>query len=401
MFFVLLPFKKKTTTTTSFSFLKSLTSFCPLHLLPFVFCFLATCVHPLHTRLARRALMHQPPPQQRVDQRPPAGAPDPGAPVVCPSKKYIFDLHSYAWKEIDTLIRVLRPNKALGQGGMRVCFDVEELDEEGAATPMVAKLFRRNISDVVEKDYFNEGEAQCMCEEFANNFNRIHLTTVHKPNISFLQCYVVRIPRKNIPEECQHMRSGFFSYKTQDTREILFVMEPKLNGHFTKYNSNFGEVYREDKRANLTDTQTSRRTAIFDAAEAFSHFTLVESGGGMLLCDLQGVNDFLTDPQIHTEDGKGLGMGNMGMEGIDKWVMKHQCNDICRGLGLQPLNGVAPSVTRQGKSNDKNHYVGLRIQLQKTNPTKASELIPLTKPLDQMTEEERIEYAINLSKLTC
>lgn len=38
----------------------------------------------------------------------------------------------------------------------------------------------------------------------------------------------------------------------------------------------------------------------------------------MLVCDLQGVNDFFTDPQIHSEDGKGLGLGNMGLEGIDK-----------------------------------------------------------------------------------
>lgn len=58
----------------------------------------------------------------------------------------------------------------------------------------------------------------------------------------------------------------------------------------------------------------------------------------MLVCDLQGVNDFFTDPQIHSEDGKGLGLGNMGLEGIDKWVGSHVCNDICKSLGLQPLD---------------------------------------------------------------
>ncbi|EPY27063.1 myosin-heavy-chain kinase [Strigomonas culicis] len=260
---------------------------------------------------------------------------------------------------------------------------------------MVAKMFRRNISDVVEKDYFNEGEAQCMCEAFADNFNRIHTTKVNKPNISFLQCYVVHIPRKNIPDAFQHKRTGFFSYKTQDTREVMFVMEPKLNGHFTKYNSNFGETYRDDKKAGLTESQSMRRAAIFEAAESFSHFTLVESGGSMLVCDLQGVHDFLTDPQIHTEDGKGLGMGNMGQEGIDKWMQKHKCNEICHALGLQSLSSGLSSVNRTA-----NHYVNIRAQLQSQKPVRPQDLVPLQKPLELMTEEERIEYAMKLSELT-
>ncbi|KAK7200539.1 myosin heavy chain kinase a-like protein [Novymonas esmeraldas] len=328
-----------------------------------------------------------------------SGAPvEDEAPVVCPAKKYIFDLRSYVWKEIDCLIRIPSPHKGIGHGGMRVCYEVGDLDEEGAGTPMVAKMFRRNISDVVEKDYFNEGEAQCMCEEFANNFNRIHITSMHKPNISFLQCYVVRIPRRNIPEAYQNKRTGFFSYKTQDTREVMFVMEPMLNGRFTKYNSNYGETYREDKKAALTSTQAKRRTDIFEAAEAFSHFTLVESGGSMLLCDLQGVNDFLTDPQIHTEDGKGLGMGNMGQEGIDKWVEKHECSEMCRALGLQPLGGHAPNSTT--REREANPYLGLRAQLQSQNPVRLRDLVPLSKPLDQMSESERIEYALKLSELT-
>ncbi|KAG5465038.1 hypothetical protein GH5_08558 [Leishmania sp. Ghana 2012 LV757] len=325
-------------------------------------------------------------------------SPENESPVVCTAKKYIFDLHSYVWKDSDCLIRIPRPHKGMGHGGMRVCYEVEDVDEEGAGTSMVAKMFRRNISDVVEKDYFNEGAAQCMCEEFANNFNRIHLAGVIKPNISFLQCYVVRIPRERIPAAYQNKRTGFFSYKTQDTQEVMFVMEPMLSGRFTKYNSNYGETYREDKKAALTSAEAKRRTEIFEAAEAFSHFTLVESGGSMLVCDLQGVNDFLTDPQIHTEDGKGLGMGNMGQEGIDKWVEKHECNEICSALGFQPLGCSAPSS--KVCDREANPYLGLRAKLQSQNPVRLCDLVPLKKPLEEMTEMERIEYALKLSELT-
>lgn len=63
---------------------------------------------------------------------------------------------------------------------------------------MVAKLFRHNISHVTKVDYFNEGKAQCMCEQFAINYNKSNMY-IERPRISFLQCYVVRIPNESIP----------------------------------------------------------------------------------------------------------------------------------------------------------------------------------------------------------
>jgi hypothetical protein len=64
--------------------------------------------------------------------------------------------------------------------------------------------------------------------------------------------------------------------------------------------------------------------------QAFSHFTFQQSEGRMVVCDIQGVHDMYTDPQIHTLDGKGYGQGNMGRGGIEKWIQSHVCNDICR-----------------------------------------------------------------------
>jgi hypothetical protein len=45
-----------------------------------------------------------------------------------------------------------------------------------------------------------------------------------------------------------------------------------------------------------------------------------------------------TDPQVHTRDGKGFGKGNMGQRGIDKFLQKHRCNQVCRYLKLPPIN---------------------------------------------------------------
>ncbi|PBJ74618.1 myosin heavy chain kinase A [Trypanosoma cruzi cruzi] len=318
------------------------------------------------------------------------GARKDNSPCICGAVKYVFSFRRMEWVATSTNVRVLTPLKAAAKGGMRVCYDVEEVEEDGSRTPCVAKLFLRNISDVVEKDYFSEGEAQCMCEQFANNFNKATFTGIERPHVSFLQCQVLRIPKQNIPAEHRDAQHGFFSYKTTDTREVMFVMEPRLHGHFTKYNSNFGETYEGDKHFK-TPSQIQQRTRMFLIAEAFSHFTLAESGGSMLLCDLQGVNDLFTDPQIHTEDGKGLGLGNMGHEGIEKFVLRHECNEFCRAFALKPLDGIRPPNGKESRTN--NFYVRLRAQLQQ-------DMVPLSKPIGEMTEEEQIAHAIRLSQIS-
>ena len=320
--------------------------------------------------------------------------------IVVPAHKYAYDVKTCTWKEIDTMIRVLHPNRGVSQGAMRVCFVVEELDERGFSTPMVAKMFRHHLKGIVESDYFNEGEAQCICGTFADKYNKVELPKeVDRFVISFLQCDTVRIRPCDLPEEYRSKRTGFFSYRTTDSRDILFTMEPRLNGNFTKYTNNYGAVY-EGFEQRLDREKEEKRHKVLMAAEAFSHFTLEDSGGSLLVCDLQGVNDFLTDPQIHTEDGKGLGMGNMGLRGINKWVEKHECNDMCRALGLQPLKGpkqqVPPSPAVEARVS---YYKILRSNLRMQAPTRPEDLIPLPKPLSEMTDEERLDYAIRLSQL--
>jgi len=46
------------------------------------------------------------------------------------------------------------------------------------------------------------------------------------------------------------------------------------------------------------------------------------------------VDNYFTDPQIHSHDGNSFGMGNLGQEGIDKFLETHQCNSMCRKLRL-------------------------------------------------------------------
>ncbi|GJD06901.1 Alpha-protein kinase 1 [Galdieria sulphuraria] len=142
-------------------------------------------------------------------------------------------------------------------------------------------------------------------------------------------------------------------------------MEPLLACHsekFQKYNDNQGGYQSDSYSAHV--------------ANAFSHFSHVASGGELVICDIQGVGEYYTDPQIHTallpefletfhslpglnRHGKmpfdvfqdfcfsnmSLGLGNFGWEGLQRFVKSHICNSVCAALGLEPFireNGSLP-----------------------------------------------------------
>ena len=90
-------------------------------------------------------------------------------------------------------------------------------------------------------------------------------------------------------------------------------------GAFVKHNDNDGNI-----------------ETTFELPQAFSHYTWAASSGQILVCDIQGVNNIFTDPQIHSKDGFSFGAGNMGKEGIDAFLNTHKCNSICEHLNLSP-----------------------------------------------------------------
>ena len=78
------------------------------------------------------------------------------------------------------------------------------------------------------------------------------------------------------------------------------------------------------------------------STQAFSHFSYCYTQGQTLVCDIQGVDDLYTDPQIHSRDGKGWGHGNLGAQGMLKFFETHHCNAICKSA-TPFMPAVAPS----------------------------------------------------------
>lgn len=104
----------------------------------------------------------------------------------------------------------------------------------------------------------------------------------------------------------------------------FYAGEALVRGPYIKHSDNYGFV----------NPQAARSTP-----HAFSHFTFEASNRKLIVVDVQGVDDFYTDPQVHSRDGNGFGMGNLGLRGIQRFMETHQCNPVCDFLCL-------PQVTR-------------------------------------------------------
>ncbi|XP_006145577.1 transient receptor potential cation channel subfamily M member 6, partial [Tupaia chinensis] len=107
------------------------------------------------------------------------------------------------------------------------------------------------------------------------------------------------------------------------------TIEKYMTGEFRKYNNNNGDE--------IIPSNTLEELML-----AFSHWTYEYTRGELLVLDLQGVGENLTDPSvIKPEDKQSRGMvfgpANLGEEAIRNFIAKHRCNSCCRKLKLLDL----------------------------------------------------------------
>jgi len=214
-----------------------------------------------------------------------------------------FDLATKKWKRRGVLLRIKR--EPFASGSMRAAHIMYDLTlEESDKQQFVAKISRDPKEN--RQVYFDDVEMQMEAKAWAEQFNK----KFQKNVVDFLVAYVVELVE----------RPG---------RPVIGV-ENWVPGNYVKYNNNWD--WNDDKR---------------NTPQAFSHFTWEASQHKLLICDLQGVGDLWTDPQVHSADGQGYGKGNMGMRGIQAFLNNHRCNRICHSLGL-PQVGKAPKHGCEG-----------------------------------------------------
>ncbi|KPA79479.1 Myosin heavy chain kinase c-like protein [Leptomonas pyrrhocoris] len=202
-----------------------------------------------------------------------------------------WDLTEGCWGSVDTSV-VLNP-QPFAKGNMRASYYM--IDMRRLNCMLVAKRYLK--SSVAEDQYFDDVSMHSISGHWARLFNAMH----PPKKVRFVPAAVLVLPRHSPP--------------------LVLAMEPLLTGKFVKYNNNCGYV---------------RRNARW-TPQAFSHFTYQASNHALMVVDIQGVDDYYTDPQILSPDGEGYGRGNLGKKGIRRFLESHKCNDVCRAVGLLPL----------------------------------------------------------------
>jgi hypothetical protein len=145
------------------------------------------------------------------------------------------------------------------------------------------------------------------------------------------------------------------NYKDQ---QAWVLVEPELDGKFTKWNNNAGAVRTGGPASPSRSMPDHELGGIFeddeededgdaidvnDVPQAFSHFSYEMSRGKQLVCDLQGVWNssdgfVLTDPVVHYVSSSGKrhknGATDKGQEGVKRFFRTHKCGALCKRMLL-------------------------------------------------------------------
>eukprot|EP00892_Ulva_mutabilis_P005631 jgi/Ulvmu1/343/UM001_0347.1 len=257
-----------------------------------------------------------------------------------------YSAHSKRWTEDEVLAKMeVRP---FANGSMRQCYAMKKLSTFSAfrswllAGNFVAKVY---MNAAEEEAYVDDVQLQMEAKRFGDAYNAQN----PPKKVDIMACCLVQFPELPVPN--------------------LFCVENAIEGDYVKYNSNSGFV-------NVADVQ------LRNTPQAFSHFSFEHSAGAALVVDIQGVGDIYTDPQIHTLDGQGFGTGNLGLRGMAMFFRTHECNDLCRKLGLHEFERCEVDQAGQGysSSSSSNRQATLFQRRRATRPSGDAPGAPAAQP---------------------
>ncbi|KPP76463.1 transient receptor potential cation channel subfamily M member 7-like [Scleropages formosus] len=125
--------------------------------------------------------------------------------------------------------------------------------------------------------------------------------------------------------------------------EEWFTLEECIVGEFRKFNNNNGD-------------EIVPSSLLEESMLAFSHWSYEYTRGELLVLDLQGVGETLTDPSVIKSGEKGssdlvFGPANLGDKAMRSYRAKHHCSSCCRELGLADIkrNSYTPHRVEMGQ----------------------------------------------------
>ncbi|XP_067839182.1 transient receptor potential cation channel subfamily M member 6 isoform X2 [Heptranchias perlo] len=226
-------------------------------------------------------------------------------------------MSSWSQRGLAAMIHVLSREEMDGglRRAMKVCCTWSEEDVLKTGQTYIIKSFLPEVVETWQK-IFSEGTVLHLClreiqqqraaQKLIYTFNQMKPQTVpYAPR--FLEVFLVY---------CH-------------SADQWLTLEKYMSGQFRKYNNNNGDE--------LIPTNLLEETML-----AFSHWSYEYTRGELLVLDLQGVGENLTDPSVIKAEEKTsqemvFGPANLGEEAIRNFTVKHHCNTCCKKLKLPDL----------------------------------------------------------------
>ncbi|CAK7274504.1 hypothetical protein SEPCBS57363_006198 [Sporothrix epigloea] len=212
-----------------------------------------------------------------------------------------------------------RRTKPFAQGALRLaCY----ARTQESTNPLVVKTFKARGKRLA--DFTEDMRMQALCKAFALEFNSLVASESHSLDFIVVTCL------QPIPSDAAESTAMAGNGSGDDDVECMSLEPMLLNGRYVKYNNNCGSVNHDNG------------SEVSKAAQAFSHFTFERSRGALLVADLQGVGNVLTDPAIHSRDPMRFVLTdtNLGDDGFKLFFSSHKCNSVCEKLGLLSEAGM-------------------------------------------------------------
>eukprot|EP01126_Amoeba_proteus_P057527 TRINITY_DN7326_c0_g1_i10.p1 TRINITY_DN7326_c0_g1~~TRINITY_DN7326_c0_g1_i10.p1 ORF type:complete len:495 (-),score=97.68 TRINITY_DN7326_c0_g1_i10:91-1575(-) len=196
------------------------------------------------------------------------------------------------------MVKVKIQKKSFAQGAMRAAYRMEIISPDGGSSNWVAKGYlkpQENEEKVLKDDVI----LQMSAAHYGNEYSKMH----PPKQVYLVPAHLIRMINR--------------------PKRDFYCIEPAIEGEYVKYNTNTGFIESLHWR---------------NTPHAFSHFTFEHSNHQLMVVDMQGVGDMYTDPQIHSAERVGIskyGNGNLGVKGIALFLYTHQCNPVCKMLGLK------------------------------------------------------------------
>ena len=209
-------------------------------------------------------------------------------------------------------LTICRRTKPFAQGALRLASYARTQE---STNPLVIKTFKKKtkrLADLVE-----DMRIQALCKAYALEFNNLVRDKSHSLDFIIVTCLQ--------PLEAAGKGNAADGSAGGEDQFGCMSLEPMLpRENYIKYNNNCGGVSPTESKYNMS-------------AQAFSHFTFERSQGELMVCDLQGVDNILTDPAIHTRDPSRFVLSdtNLSEDGFKLFFSSHRCNTLCAKMSLR------------------------------------------------------------------